>query len=329
MNATQMQNLRKYSADTVAMAETQRIHQAAQAQTIRDHAAHLSDVAAQRAQRKAQVDHLAAAQALPLDSDHWAETMDTVARIAAYSAAKTLAAQAATDGRQAGQLYKALAALDTWSDIANSYHVKAMSGKDAPAHVRAAWQKAALDNLPDAMDAYQAAFLVLWENLVEGRRPLDTVTETRTDRQGRTYSDEVSVFRLSIRAACRAIVNRAGRSNPRITYLEDLANGDPRRLPSYAAFWDLSADSVTSRTDWENWEIMENMVTALNLYGVQLETLTMRLRGMGIKEIARKRHCEPKAVRKTLAILQRKAIAVFGPSLVFGENGSVSWAVSQ
>lgn len=325
MNATQMQNLRKYSADTVAMAETQRIHQAAQAETIRDHAAHLSDVAAQRAQRKAQVDHLAAAQALPLDSDCWAETMDTVARIAAYSAAKTLAAQAATDGRQAGQLYKALAALDTWTDISNSYHVKAMSGKDAPAHVKAAWQKAALDNLPDAMDAYQAAFLVLWENLVEGRRPLDTVTETRTDRQGRTYSDEVSVFRLSIRAACRAIVNRAGRSNPRITYLEDLANGDPRRIPMY---WDIISDG-DGRSDLDAWEILDNMVTSLHLTQKQNQTITLRLRGLGVREIARTLGVTHPAVLKQLAKIQARAIAVFGPSLVFGENGSVSWAVSQ
>ena len=325
MNATQMQNLRKYSADTVAMAETQRIHQAAQAETIRDHAAHLSDVAAQRAQRKAQVDHLAAAQALPLDSDCWAEIMDTVARIAAYSAAKTLAAQAATDGRQAGQLYKALAALDTWTDISNSYHVKAMSGKDAPAHVKAAWQKAALDNLPDAMDAYQAAFLVLWENLVEGRRPLDTVTETRTDRQGRTYSDEVSVFRLSIRAACRAIVNRAGRSNPRITYLEDLANGDPRRIPMY---WDIISDG-DGRSDLDAWEILDNMVTSLHLTQKQNQTITLRLRGLGVREIARTLGVTHPAVLKQLAKIQARAIAVFGPSLVFGENGSVSWAVSQ
>ena len=325
MNVTQMQNLRKYSADTVAMAETQRIHHAAQAETIRDHAAHLSDVAAQRAQRKAQVDHLAAAQALPLDSDFWAETMDTVARIAAYSAAKTLAAQAATDGRQAGQLYKALAALDTWADISNSYHVKTMSGNDAPAHVKTAWQRTALDNLPDAMDAYQAAFLVLWENLVEGRRPLDTVTETRTDRQGRTYSDEVSVFRLSIRAACRAIVNRAGRSNPRITYLEDLADGDPRRIPMY---WDIISDG-DGRSDLDAWEILDNMVTSLHLTQKQNQTITLRLRGLGVREIARTMGVTHPAVLKQLAKIQARAIAVFGPSLVFGENGSVSWAVSQ
>lgn len=325
MNVTQMQNLRKYSADTVAMAETQRIHHAAQAETIRDHAAHLSDVAAQRAQRKAQVDHLAAAQALPLDSDCWAETMDTVTRIAAYSAAKTLAAQAATDGRQAGQLYKALAALDTWADISNSYHVKTMSGNDAPAHVKTAWQRTALDNLPDAMDAYQAAFLVLWENLVEGRRPLDTVTETRTDRQGRTYSDEVSVFRLSIRAACRAIVNRAGRSNPRITYLEDLADGDPRRIPMY---WDIISDG-DGRSDLDAWEILDNMVTSLHLTQKQNQTITLRLRGLGVREIARTMGVTHPAVLKQLAKIQARAIAVFGPSLVFGENGSVSWAVSQ
>lgn len=320
-----MQNLRKYSADTVAMAETQHIHQAAQAETIRDHAAHLSDVAAQRAQRKAQVDHLAAAQALPLDSDCWAETMDTVARIAAYSAAKTLAAQAVTDGRQAGQLYKALAALDTWTDISNSYHVKTMSGNDAPAHVKTAWQRTALDNLPDAMDAYQAAFLVLWENLVEGRRPLDTVTETRTDRQGRTYSDEVSVFRLSIRAACRAIVNRAGRSNPRITYLEDLADGDPRRIPMY---WDIISDG-DGRSDLDAWEILDNMVTSLHLTQKQNQTITLRLRGLGVREIAKTLGVTHPAVLKQLAKIQARAIAVFGPSLVFGENGSVSWAVSQ
>ena len=325
MNATQMQNLRKYSADTVAMAETQRIHQAAQAQTIRDHAAHLSDVAAQRAQRKAQVDHLAAAQALPLDSDRWTETMDTVARIAAYSAAKTLAAQAATDGRQAGQLRKALAALDTWTDISNNYHVKAMSGNDAPAHVKTAWQRAALDTLPDAMDAYQAAFLVLWENLVESRRPLDTVTETRTDRRGQTYSDEISVFRLSIRAACRAIVNRAGRSNPRITYLEDLANGDPRRIPMY---WDIISDG-DGRSDLDAWEILDNMVTSLHLTQKQNQTITLRLRGLGVREIARTLGVTHPAVLKQLAKIQARAIAVFGPSLVFGENGSVSWAVSQ
>ena len=325
MNATQMQNLRKYSADTVAMAEVQRIHQARQAQTIRDHAAHLSDVAAQRAQRKAQVDHLAAAQALPLDSDCWADTMDTVARIAAYSAAKTLAAQAATDGRQAGQLYKALAALDTWTDISNNYHVKTMSGNDAPAPVKTAWQKAALDNLPDAMDAYQAAFLVLWENLVEGRRPLDIVTETRTDRRGQTYSDETSVFRLSIRAACRAIVNRAGRSNPRVTYLEDIANGDPRRIPMY---WDIVSDG-DGRSDLDAWEILDNMVTSLHLTAKQSQTVTLRLRGLGVREIARTLGVTHPAILKQLAKIQARAIAVFGPSLVFGENGSVSWAVSQ
>lgn len=318
MNVTQMQNLRKYSADAVAMAETQRIHQARQAQTIRDHAAHLSDVAAQRAQRKAQVDHLAAAQALPLDSDCWEETMDTIARIAAYSASKTLAAQAATDGRQAGQLYKALAALDTWTDISKS-------GNDAPVHVKAAWQKAALDNLPDAMDAYQAAFLVLWENLVEGRRPLDTVTETRTDRRGQTYSDEISVFRLSIRAACRAIVNRAGRSNPRVTYLEDIANGDPRRIPMY---WDIVSDG-SGRSDLDTWEILDNMVTSLHLTAKQSQTVTLRLRGMGVREIARTLGVTHPAVLKQLAKIQAKAIAVFGPSLVFGKNGSVSWAVFQ
>lgn len=317
MTTIEMQNFR--------MAEVQRIHQARQAQTIRDHAAHLSDVAAQRAQRKAQVDHLAAAQALPLDSDRWAETMDTVARIAAYSAAKTLAAQAATDGRQAGQLYKALAALDTWTDISNNYHVKTMSGNDAPAHVKTAWQKAALDNLPDAMDAYQAAFLALWENLVEGRRPLDIVTETRTDRRGQTYSDEISVFRLSIRAACRAIVNRAGRSNPRVTYLEDIANGDPRRIPMY---WDIVSDG-DGRSDLDAWEILDNMVTSLHLTAKQSQTVTLRLRGLGVREIARTLGVTHPAVLKQLAKIQARAIAVFGPSLVFGENGSVSWAVSQ
>ena len=196
--------------------------------------------------------------------------------------------------------------------------------------------------LTDGIDLVQTAALALWEQSAEhaaGTGWLDTpYTVRRLSRRVYIQLDESAAYRETettpiqeaFRAVRRAVENsRAVQTDPKSGYMyldeltEDGLDTIYRRLGRYADVGGYAVNGHVSdmagtpagygtgdglcTADAETARTMAELVTALNLTAKQARVLKYRLQGYGYKAIATACGVSDKAIKKTVAQIQRRA----------------------